>query len=244
MLTDKEMLEYELLNQLADEARPKGAVTLSLLLKGKGIEVSGATVGRMLSRFDYQGFTARHRFQGRVLTDEGSKWLSAQKIRMHLEEVSSKLYSSIDAESKENLINVLIARRGIERESARLAALNATQEDISNLSEVYSLQAKDALEGISSAEKDVIFHQSIARASKNNVLAAAYDFIWQNGRFSPVMEYIRSSVGGVISVEHKKILKALIERNPDEAEKCMVEHIDNLINDVNEYWIKAQEKKS
>jgi len=244
MLTDKEMLEYELLNQLNDVKKPKGAVTLSLLLKDKGLVVSSATVGRMLSGFDYQGLTARYGYQGRVLTDDGEKWLSGLKSRRRLEEVSFRLYSSIDAESKENLINVLIARRGIERESARLAALNATPENIENLSRVYNLQAKGALEGLTSADKDVIFHQLIAKASKNKVLAAAYDFIWQNGRFSPVMEYIRSSVGGVISLEHKKILNALIIRNPDEAEKSMVEHIDSLISDVNEYWLTAQGKRS
>ena len=243
MLTDKEMLEYELLNLLTDMDNPMGAFRLSLLLKDKDMDVSGATVGRMLSGFDYRGYTAKHGFQGRVLTGEGIKRLAELTSRRRLEEVSSEFISSVDAESKSNLIDVLIARRGIERESARLAALNATDEDIRNLSKVYTVQAKDAAVGMISADNDVLFHQSIARASKNRVLAAAYDFIWQNGSFSPVMEYIRSSVGGVIAADHKKILDALMERNPDEADKCMAEHIDSLISDVHKYWIRAQREE-
>jgi GntR family L-lactate dehydrogenase operon transcriptional regulator len=243
MLSEKEMIEYELLNLLADVDNPVGAVTLSLLLKGKDFNVSSATVGRILTGFDYHGFTAKHGFQGRMLTDAGIRTLTALESKRRLEEVSSKFYDAMDAESKSQLIDVLIARRGIERERARLAAINATEEDIRSISKVYSIQAKDAADGIQSPDNDVLFHRAIARASKNRVLAAAYDFIWQNGHFSPVMEYIRSSVGGILSADHKKILNALIDRNSEEADRYMAEHIDSLIRDVNKYWTMVQGSK-
>ena len=111
---------------------------------------------------------------------------------------------------------------------------------MADLKKVYKIQRKDAVNGIISSDNDVLFHQAIARASKNKVLAAAYDFIWQNGKLSPVMEYIRTSVGGTISVDHGKILEALIVRDPDLAEKRMMEHIDSLIIDVNNYWSQAE----
>jgi GntR family L-lactate dehydrogenase operon transcriptional regulator len=240
MLSEKEMIEYELLNLLTDVENPVGAVTLSLLLKGKDLNVSSATVGRMLTGFDYHGLTAKHGFQGRMLTDAGIRTLTALESKLRLEEVSSKFYDAMDADNKSQLIDVLIARRGIERESARLAAINATEEDIRSISKVYNLQAKDAADGIQSPDNDVLFHRAIARASKNRVLAAAYDFIWQNGHFSPVMEYIRSSVGGILSADHKKILNALISRNSDEADRYMAEHIDSLIRDVHKYWTMVQ----
>jgi len=243
VLTEKEMLEYELINLLTDEEKPKGSVILSLLLRENGFNVSGATVGRMLSEFDHNGLTTKHGFRGRLLTGKGLDRFSELKSKQHMNEVSSKFYNTVDADNKHNLINVLIARRGIERESARLAAINATPKDIANISKAYRLQSKDAADGVISADNDVLFHLSIAKASKNTVLAAAYDYIWQHGRFSPVMEYIRSSVGSVIAADHKKILDAIIEKDPEEAERCMAEHIDNLISDVNKYWIMAQEKK-
>ena len=239
MLTEKEIVEYELLNLLNDAQDPMGAVMLSFLLKEKGLNVSSATVGRMLSGFDYAGLSSRHGFQGRLLTDTGKKRFAELKSKQHLAEVSSRFFESVDAETRDTLIDVLIARRAIERETSRLAAIRATKGDINMIHKVISKQIRDTAEGKLTADSDVLFHQSIAKASKNRVLSAAYDFIWQNGRFSPVMEYLHSSVGGVMAVEHGKILKALLKRDPDEAEKCMVAHIDSLINDVQKCWNQA-----
>ena len=236
MLNDNEKTEFEVLNLLTNIQDPMGSVTLSLLLKEKNLNASSATVGRLLTKFDHQGLTTRHGFRGRVLTDTGLKKLKELKGKQHLAELTSKFYESIDAESKDNLIEVLIARRGIEQESVRLAAARATKEDIQNLKKVYSQQTNDVIKGINSADTDLLFHQAICKASKNKVLVAAYDFIWQNGRFSPVMEYIRIAVGSTIATDHGKILNALLERDADKAVKYMVSHIDSLISDVNKYW--------
>lgn len=242
MLTDKERMEYELLRLLTDTQDPMGSVTLSLLLKGQELDVSGATVGRMLSEFDHKGFTTKHGYKGRVLTDAGLHRLDKLKSKQLLDEFSSRFYESVDAESKDNLIDILMARRGIERESARLAATCATEEDIVSLKRVYALQAEDAAKGMMCPDNDVLFHQAVAKASGNKVLLAAYDFIWQNGKLSPVMEYIRTSVGGSLAVDHAKILEALFNHDPDEAEKRMVEHIDSLINDVRNYWHQVEQE--
>ena len=240
MLNDNERVEFELFNLLTNVQDPMGSVTLNLLLKEKNLDVSSATIGRMLVKFDHQGLTTRHGFRGRVLTEAGLKRLKELKDKQKLVELTSKFYESIDAESKDNLIEVLIARRGIEQESVRLAAIHGTREDFHNLKKLYSRQNMDAANGIDSPEIDVLFHQAIGKASKNKVLSAAYDFIWQNGRFSPVMEFIRIAVGGTISVDHGKILNALLERNAEKAVKCMANHIDSLIRDVEKYWNLSQ----
>jgi GntR family L-lactate dehydrogenase operon transcriptional regulator len=235
-LADKEIVEFELFKLLADNKNPTGSVTLSLLLRDKGLNVSSATLGRMLIRFVHQGFTEKHGVRGRALTDMGMKRFEELGNKQRLTELSFKFYESIDTESKDNLIDVLIARRGIERETVRLAALRATREELQNLKKIYDLQSKDAAKGLVAAENDVLFHQAIGKASKSNVLTAAYDFIWQNGRFSPVMGYIRRKVGGIIAADHGKILNAIVEKDADEAVKCMTIHIDSLINDVQKYW--------
>ena len=235
-VTKKEKIEYELLNMLADTIVPVGSVTLSLLLKEQGLDVSGATVGRVLSEFDYKGYTAKYGYKGRMLTSPGQERYAELKNKQQLAEYSQKFYESVDAESRDNLIDVLIARRGIERETVRLAAIHATREDIGTLVHMYSVQKEDDAKGKRSHDSDVRIHQMIAQASKSQVLAAAYDFIWQNGKFSPVMEYIRTTVGSAMVVEHGRILEALIDKDPDEAEERMVAHIDNLISDVNKYW--------
>ena len=235
-LPNKEKTEFELFKILADAQNPIGSITLSLLLKDEGLNVSGATLGRILIRFDHQGFTVKRGYQGRILTDAGRKKFEELSSKLRLSELSSKFYESIDTESKDNLIDVLIARRGIERETVRLAALRATKEDLQKLRKLYDLQSRDAAAGLLSAETDVLFHQGIAKASKSKVLATAYDFIWQHGRFSPVMEYIRLTVGGVLAADHGNILNALMEQDAEKAVKFMTIHIDSLINDVQKYW--------
>ena len=240
MLNDNERAEFEVFSLLTDKQNPMGSVSISLLLKEKNLNLSSATIGRMLARFDHGGLTTRHGFRGRVLTEMGFKRFRELKSREQLGELASKFYESIDAESMENLIEVLIARRGIEQESVRLAALNASNEDVQSIKNWYIQQSKDASSGIGSPESDVFFHQSICRASRNKVLSAAYDFIWQHGRFSPVMEYIRMAVGSTIAADHKSILDAIVEHDADKAEKCMTNHIDSLINDVKKYWSSSQ----
>ena len=242
MLNDEEKTEFELLSLFTEALEPMGSHTLSLLLEQKQLNVSSATIGRMLVRLDHQGLTTRSGYRGRVLTDAGLKRFKELKNKQHLADLTSRFYESIDAESMDNLIEVLIARRGIEQESVRLAALHATKEDLQNLKKLYKIQYKDAVKGHVAADTDVLFHQALCKASKNKVLAAAYDFIWQNGRFSPVMEYIRIAVGGTIASDHGKILNALLERNANKAVKCMAGHIDSLIRDVKKYWSLSQKK--
>jgi len=81
-----------------------------------------------------------------------------------------------------------------------------------------------------------MFHQAVAAASKNMVLIATYDFIWQNGKFSPLMEYVRTAVGGKLVNDHEKILDAIAANDPHAAEQAMVAHIEGLIGDVDKYW--------
>lgn len=244
MLTQKDQIEYELLQILSENEQPLGSSTLSFMLKERGIEISAATIGRMLGEFDFLGLTERQGFRGRMLTHAGNERRNELQHRHALATYSSIFHASVDTQSKEDLIDVLAARRGVEREIARLAALNATEDDIRYIQEVYELQSEKAASGRISSENDVIFHRAIAAASKNKVLAAAYDFIWQNGKFSPIMEYVRTAVGGKVAVDHGRILSAIAAGHSTEAEQAMVAHIDSLINDVNQYWQQAQKPKS
>lgn len=244
MLTQREENELRLLSILADSELPVGSVMLSLQLNEQQYQLSSATIGRILSEFDHRGYTVKHGYRGRTLTALGQS-RKADLLRLRSISVfSDKINQSVDMGSKENLINILTARRGIEREMVRLAALNATEEDLQHIRETIELQTKDSESGKLSADYDVAFHRAIAAASKNPILAAAYDFIWQNGKYSPVMEYIRNFVGSVLKVDHMSILAAIESGDSKEAERRMVRHIEGLINDVNEYWSLAEEEST
>ena len=236
MWIERELLEREALNSMTESNDPIGSSALNISLRRAGVYVSDATVGRLLSEFDYKGFTVKQGYRGRLITEKGLGRLKKLCEKLECQDLSEKLYSTLDAQSKDNLIDVLTARRGIEREIARLAALKATPEDIALIQEAFDLQAKQAEHGVLTYEGDLMFHQAVAAASKNMVLIATYDFIWQNGKFSPLMEYVRTSVGGKLVNDHGKILAAIADNDPHAAEQAMVAHIESLIGDVDKYW--------
>ena len=227
---------------LSKSGEPVGSVLLSLQMDENECTMSSATIGRMLSEFDRKDYTLKHGYRGRTLTQEGNSRLSELTNLRNLSKFSSRFYQTLDIANKKNLLDVLSARRGIEREMTRLAALHATTSDIRLIRKTFELQNPVGSNGEMSGDYDVAFHQAIAKASKNLVLAAAFDLIWQNGKFTPVMEYIRTYVGGVLTVDHKSILTAIEDHNAALAEDCMVHHIDSLISDVNRYWSSAERK--
>lgn len=234
----KDKQKYELLRILIDNDDSIGSFTISQILKQRNVNVSPATIGRLLNEFDFQGLTVRIGYKGRVLTDFGREKYLEYKNKVEFEEASSKMYDAVIETDPGTLIDILVARRGIEREIVSLAAEKATAEDLVEIRkayEIHSNSAKSRKYGVITAENDVTFHRAIARASQNKILASAYDFIWQNGKLSPIMEYVRVSVGGTIVVDHGAILAAIEARDPERAQEMMIRHINSLITDVDNY---------
>jgi len=236
MSTKQEQFEYEALSIMSQSVVPVGSSALSILMRKAGLNISAATIGRQLSDFDYSGMTTKHGFRGRTITESGRVRLAELREKLKWQDLSAKFYKTLDVQTKDNLIDILTARRGIEREIARLAAIKSTPSDISLIREAFEMQSEKAASGGLIFDSDLVFHRAVAAASKNEVLAAAYDFIWQNGKLSPVMEYIRMYVNGKIVIDHSKILSAIEANSPQEAELLMVSHIESLIDDVQQYW--------
>ncbi|MDA8334490.1 MAG: FCD domain-containing protein [Peptococcaceae bacterium] len=232
----KDNLEYETLLILEEKTEALGSGVLSRLLNAGGRDVSEATVGRLLSEMDRQGLTEKLGFQGRVITADGRRKLDGIRRHQHRMAYGNRLLDTLESRRKEDLIDILVARRAIERELARLAAVHATDAEISLMDSVIREQEKFSSQNVLTAEHDVKFHRLIAVSAKNKVLAAAMDLIRQDGQLSPILEYIRKQVGGKLVVDHGAILQAIRERRPAGAEQAMIEHIESLIDDVQKYW--------
>jgi GntR family L-lactate dehydrogenase operon transcriptional regulator len=241
VLITREKYECEILAIFERQEQPIGSGALSMMLKEIDFPLSEASVGRLLGEMDRKGWTEKLGYQGRVLTDAGKRRLQELRIRKKRIFYSTRLLNSLNVEDKENLIHVLEARRAIERELARLAALNAGDEEIELIKKSYLDQARQTAQGKISSNQDLDFHRAIASAARNKVLAAALDVIQQDGQVAPVLEYIRSKVGGNLVVEHKQILDAISNKDPEEAERRMIEHIESVIADVEKYWVTAAE---
>ena len=236
MLQERDRQEYSVLQIVAQSTSPVGSGYLSREMDRLAQTISEATAGRLLNRLDQQGLTDKMGFQGRVLTDEGQKRLKELETIATRNQKGEEFFSALRSRSKEGLIDILIARRAIERELARLAAIHATDEEIREMWTVQMIQLETFTRDMHAAEIDVQFHRLIAKAARNPVLYSAVEMIRQDGQLTPVLEYIRLTVHSVISYDHAQIVGAIERRDPGLADEAMVKHIESLIQDVNKYW--------
>lgn len=236
MLNEKHRISFLILKIINHSEVPVGSGYIRHNLKMQGIDISEATVGRMLRQLDIKNYTEKIGFKGRTLTSVGKQKLEELERENTISHYGRELLDVIRVTGKQELLDILIARKAIESQLAKLAANYVTDEEIQEMKEVITSQQEHVNEGISIAEDDVKFHKLIAKAARNRVLIAAMDLIRQHGQLSPMLEYIRKEVKSTVLLDHKNIYKAIASRKPELAEKAMIIHIENLERDVKKYW--------
>lgn len=236
MLVEKERLEYATLKIICDAGQPVGCGAISAILQQQGYMISEATVGRLLRDFDVAGYTVKAGYQGRTLSPAGYERMNQLANKEKSLQWGAEFASALQGRSKEQLLEVLVARRAIESEIAALAAIHATCSELHQLREVVESQKLRLESGGVAAQQDVDFHALIAQMARNRVLGAAIALIRQDTQLSPVLEFIRKHVNSLVYIDHKKMYQAICSRQPELARQAMLEHINNLITDVERYW--------
>jgi GntR family transcriptional repressor for pyruvate dehydrogenase complex len=227
--------EHTLLHLLDATGGPAGSGTLMERLDELGFRVSEPTVGRFLRALDRRGLTERVSNKGRGLTDAGRARLrelcdDESRVRHEREVVRS-----VRATTLEEIVEVLIARRALERETARLAAERATDEDIARLEETVREQRAALKTGRVAADADVRFHAQVAQAGRNRVLAAAIELIRRDKQVTLALDEMLRRTTHRYAVGHEGIVAAIRSRDPEAAERAMLEHLDTVIADVRAY---------
>ena len=120
---------------------------------------------------------------------------------------------------------VMEVRLEIEKLAFRDAIKHADEENINELKEIIDSGKKDTELGNHSGYDNILFHKKLARISRNRLLIIFVDLIM--ALIDNVIDNIPSkySRGKVQSKQHKKILKALIERDEDSGLRLLEEHI-------------------
>ncbi len=125
-------------------------------------------------------------------------------------------------EGSELLWGLLDARRLLEEEFARLAALNRTDANLMNLKAI--IQKETEYNDIEErAELDFALHHEIAHASAN----AIYPLLIKSmeGTYLRLIKEFYSAMSdwSKVTARHQSLLKAIAERNPNAAAKVMSE---------------------
>lgn len=236
MQNEKETLEKEILLMLKDSTQPAGCGSLCTALQMKGFRISEATTGRILRDFDNLGYTDKSGYQGRSLTTTGEARLQELLQTERRQQLGQELTQAVQGHTKEQLLEVLVARTAIEGALAELAAQKASPEDVAVLSSIVERQRTGVETDRVTADEDVAFHAELAKIAGNKTLAAAIGLIRQDHQLSPVLEIIRRKVGSKFYIDHKRIVEAIEHHDPVAAKNAMHRHINGLMQDVEKYW--------
>ncbi len=144
-------------------------------------------------------------------------------------------WASIQADP--SALNVHIARRGLEVESAGLAAESMTPDDLGRLTAL--LDEADPHIARHDHEQallvDHAFHLAIARSTDNPVLVALVDVLGQPTVRSRLWQSVNRS-GRLESAqhEHRAILEALRRRDPVAARAAMHSHLTQVLTHLDD----------
>lgn len=134
-----------------------------------------------------------------------------------------------------DLLGLMMFRRGIEVSSARLAAMNATRQDLQKMEEYFEYLKRDTVSTNEFAESTSDFHVKIAIASKNELLVQILENIkWIiTAKMSDFLIYKPDVADS--SYYHYMIFRCIKHRKPEEAAFMMDRHMDLLIARVEDY---------
>lgn len=241
--SQKDLIEVLSLEYLSKNTAPIGAWKLKLALQEAGVDISEANAGRVLMRLDFQGYTRLEGSRGRVITQEGRKFLGIQKQEVLQGKLEHDLIESVFAKNIEDLIDILRVRRAIEVEGAKLAATRATSEDIEALLNNIETHKKGVEKGNDPTSLAFDFHLKLAEASHNKFIIALLKLIISEeaNLESKFEQLLTRERGGDYNIEHKLIVDAIIEKDPDEAQRQMKKHLTSLIGTLKEQSANLRE---
>lgn len=229
--TQSEQLEVSILRVIQNYGSPVGAGLIFETLNDIGNMQSEATVSRVLRRLDHKNITERVGYQGRVITGFGKEYLQNLEERKKQNDYGLELITALS--SAEEILDILAVRKLLEKESARLAAIN-TDRSI-NLQQYTDISQELLDDPVETTRMDFRFHEIIAEMSQNTILKTTLQLLMQNRDLHRITGYIRRRVGTDLNKDHIRIAKAIESKDGLEAETAMADHIETVIKDVQKY---------
>jgi DNA-binding FadR family transcriptional regulator len=146
-------------------------------------------------------------------------------------------------------IEALELRTAVEIESAALAATRCSPAQEAEIYDHFYAFERKLLQGENTEKEDFDFHVAIAKATNNQHFV---EFLTLIGRKTIPRARLREEAGlprdpGVekrLNAEHKEILDAIMERDPERAQKAMRAHLSGGSNRYRALARAAQRKQS
>ncbi|AFU98813.1 FadR/GntR family transcriptional regulator [Simiduia agarivorans] len=140
---------------------------------------------------------------------------------------------------------ILEIRFIVESEACALAAARISGDQIAALKLAIKEMEEEEKRPDASEQADWKFHQIIAEATQNSAIESIVNWLWelrnQSELSSAFMERLRSEGVHPSIEDHRKIVMALEQKNPEKARAAMRNHIDNATAAAATYFGKAAE---
>lgn len=119
----------------------------------------------------------------------------------------------------------------LETQSANLAALRRTEEDIKNIQSALKDYEQKVTAGAQAVEEDLIFHLKIAEASKNSVLKSLMMIITPDIISSFIqLDVCKDRRTFKALEEHQIIFDHIIAQEPEKAAMAMKKHLQDVLD--------------
>jgi DNA-binding FadR family transcriptional regulator len=124
-----------------------------------------------------------------------------------------------------NVTDLLELREWIEMTVTRLAVKRATPENIAQLERLQWELHEPGVELEAFQKKDIAFHNALASATGNHVLAELLNAVRLVISKNQAVACALSTIQADAAESHRKLVNAIKERNEKKAIKCMEDHI-------------------
>jgi len=177
--------------------------------------VSRSSVREALRSLESQGFIESRQGDG--------TYIASQPVESLVRPLASVILTE-----KDDQMELFEMRRMIEPDLAYLAAERASEEEIAMMEKVLALQQEQIDRGDFGTDVDRNFHYIMARAARNKALLRITDNI---------IDLLAESREQYLQVEgrpqrsimrHREVLEAIRARDPERAERCMLEHLVDI----------------
>jgi len=230
-------LDHRVLSALSSSDQPLGSSFIQERLEDEGLHLSEPTVGRFLRLLDRRKLTVRVSNRGRTLTAAGKRRLQEIEHQAERRFFEDQLLSSIQPSTLDEILQVLVARRAVERETARQAAMNASADGVQELEAFVAQQSPVTVHPG--------FHETIARIGGNRVLAAILGLIMNDRKLHAGLRAILEQQHVLFDATfNDKIIDAIRRRDADAAETAMVDHLDRLVDAVKRFGVHTPPSSS
>ncbi len=229
--------EYHVLRILAETDGPVGCARLRLALRNVGWPVSEAKSGRLLRTLDESGFTRTVATKGgRVLLPAGRARLRDLERLRTTRARHDEILRTVALKDLTSLGDLLVARRALERETARLAATRASVLELDQL-EALVARHNTALANGEAMELSlgIEIHGMVARLAGNRMIASMLDLILHQVSLWDLEAAILHARRATSPHDHYQLLAALRRHDAGAAEAAMVAHIDRILDEVVHY---------